>query len=180
MPQAAAHILIPLLILSLIRDFYVSRKGKKKFPLHYVLIGGIAGIIPDLDIVAYWFLNFFGFTLNQIHRTSFHSIYIPIIFLLLGFITYNVRISELGRHKLKLHIIFYLLAFGSLVHLILDATLAGYIIPFYPLSNFAVGLNLFGLLPISLQSLAAPSLDAGLLIIYLIYLEWKHKISDFI
>ena len=47
MPQAAAHILITIILIALIRDFYIRKK--KKFPLHYVLIAGLGGILPDLD-----------------------------------------------------------------------------------------------------------------------------------
>ncbi len=180
MPQAAAHILIPLILASIIRDFHIRRKSRKSFPLHYVLIAGIAGIIPDLDIAAFWILNFFGFTLQQIHRTFMHTIFIPLIFFIMFLVFHNTNIKTLGRHKLKLSIIFLMLAFGSIMHLLLDATLSGQVMPFYPLSNLAIGLNLFGYLPYALEEIAAPSLDGGLLILYLIYLEVRHKISDFI
>lgn len=180
MPQAAAHILVPLIIMSLIRDFYIRRKGKKSFPLHYVLIAGISGIIPDLDVFAYWGLYFSGFTIEQVHRTFLHSIFIPLIFLVLAVITTHRNIPQLGRHKLKLSLIFLMIAFGTTIHLLLDALLAGYIMPLFPLSTIAIGLNLFGYLPLSLEAIAAPCLDAGLIVFYLIYLEVKHKISDFI
>lgn len=180
MPQAAAHILVPLIIMSLIRDFWIKKKGKKSFPLHYVLIAGIAGIIPDLDVLAYWGLYFAGFTIEQVHRTFLHSIFIPLIFLILALLTNHRNIPQLGRHKLKLSLVFLMIALGTTIHLILDALLAGYIMPFYPLSTIAIGLNLFSYLPSSLEAIAAPCLDAGLIIIYLIYLEVKHKISDFI
>jgi membrane-bound metal-dependent hydrolase YbcI (DUF457 family) len=180
MPQAAAHILVPLILMSLIRDYWIRRKGKKSFPLHYVLIAGIAGIIPDLDVLAYWVLYFFDFTIQQVHRTFMHSMFLVIIFLILAIVTSHRNIPQLGRHKLKLSVIFWMIAFGTAVHLILDALLAGYIMPFYPFSEFAVGLNLFGYLPLSLEAIAAPCLDAGLIVFYLIYLEIKHKISDFI
>jgi len=180
MPQAAAHILVPLILMSLIRDFWIRRKGKKSFPLHYVLIAGIAGIIPDLDVLAYWGLYFSGFTIEQVHRTFIHSIFIVLIFLVLALLTSHEKIPQLGRHKLRISIIFLMMAFGTLIHLILDALLAGYIMPLYPFSQFAIGVNLFGYLPLSLEAIAAPCLDAGLMVFYLIYLEMKHKISDFI
>lgn len=179
MPHAAAHILIPLLIVSFFRDFYAKKKNKK-FPLHYALLAGIGGIIPDLDIAAFWILNFFGFTIQQVHRTFAHTIFVPLIFLILAIIFAKLNISELGRHKLKVNMIFLMLAFGSFIHLALDALLQGYVRPFYPFSLFSVGLDLFGFLPLELEKIAAPSLDAGLLILWLVYLELKHKISDFI
>ena len=73
-----------------------------------------------------------------------------------------------------------MIALGSFSHLILDAIFSGQIMPFYPFSYYSIGLNLFDYLPNALRIIAAPSLDAGLLIIWLIYIEWKHKISDFI
>ncbi len=180
MPQAAAHILFPLIIMSLIRDYYIDKKNRKSFPLHYVLIAGIAGIIPDLDILAYWILYFFGFSINEIHRTFMHSIFVPIIFLILALATIRVKEFSFRRSKLRWSIIFVMLAFGSFLHLVLDSLLHGSIIPFYPLNSWVFGIDLFGLLPPGLEGLAAPCLDAGLIIIYLIYLELKHRISDFI
>ena len=75
MPQAITHILIPLILVGLFRDYFV--KNKKIFPLHYVLIAGIAGLIPDLDVAAYYLLSFFGYTLNEVHRTFSHNIFVP-------------------------------------------------------------------------------------------------------
>jgi hypothetical protein len=180
MPQAAAHILIPLVLVSIFRDFYVKKNDRNNFPLHYVLIAGIAGIIPDLDIVAFWVLHFFGYSINEVHRTIAHTLFIPLIFVSLGIITSKVKLNELGKHKLKLNIIFYCLAFGSFMHLVLDGIFQGYIMPLFPFIKEPIGLNLFGFFPSELYAIAAPSLDAGLLILYIIYLEWRHKISDFI
>ncbi len=180
MPQAVAHILIPLILLSLFRDYYIKRKGRKRFPLNYVFIAGISGIIPDLDVAAFWILNFFGYTYNEIHRTFMHSVFIPLIFVVLALLFVGKNMPWFGRHKLKLNIIFWMIALGSFSHLILDAIFSGQIMPFYPFSYYSIGLNLFDYLPNALRIIAAPSLDAGLLIIWLIYIEWKHKISDFI
>ena len=180
MPQAVTHVLIAIVIISIIRDFYVSKKGRKSFPLHYVLIAGVAALLPDIDIAAFWILNFLGFTLNEVHRTFTHTLFVPLIFFILFLAFTKIKIKELGRHKLKLSTIFLMIAFGSLIHLILDATLAGYIRPFYPFSLVPIGLNLIGYLPSTLRDLALPSLDAAILIIWLIYIELRHKISDFI
>ena len=187
MPQAVTHILFPLILTSIFRDLFVSRnksENKKKFSSHYVLVAGIGGLLPDLDVAAFWILHFFGFTFEAIHRTFAHSVFIPFIFLLLYIFLRNsdtnARICNIGRHKLKLHLIFIAFAFGSFTHLLLDGTLSGVIAPFYPLSTQLIGLNLFGYFPDVLELLAAPTLDAALLIIWIIYLELKHKISDFI
>ncbi len=53
MPQAVTHVLIALIIGSFVRDFYIKKKDKKKFPLHYILILGVAGLLPDIDVAVY-------------------------------------------------------------------------------------------------------------------------------
>jgi membrane-bound metal-dependent hydrolase YbcI (DUF457 family) len=180
MPQAVTHVIISLVLMSIIRDFYIRKKGRKSFPLHYVLIAGIAGLLPDLDIVVFWGLSFFGFSLNEVHRTFTHTLFVPLLFLLLAFVTSRIKIRELGRHKLKLSTIFLMIAFGSFTHLLLDATLAGQVSLFYPLISARIGLNLISYLPSALQNLAMPSLDALILVLWLVYMEMRHRISDFI
>lgn len=181
MVQAVTHVLIPLIILSLFRDF-LKKENKKKFPLHYVLIGGLAGLLPDLDVAAYYVLGFFGFTINQVHRTFSHNLFIVLFFIILGVIFYfsKLRIKEFGKHGLKIHKVMFVISFGIFVHLVLDALIAGVIIPFYPFQDFFIGFYLIRLLPLAWQDSFIPSLDAALLVLWIIYLEVKHKISDFI
>jgi len=178
MPQAVTHVLVPLVLIGLFRDYFI--KDKKSFPLHYVLIAGIAGLIPDLDIVAYYLLSFFGYTLNEVHRTFSHNVFIPLIFLILGFAFLGIKNKELGKHHLKVSTIFFLAGFGSLVHILLDAIFAGYIMPFYPFFIFKIGLNIVQYAPEAWRDSIIPSFEAGLLVIWLVYMEIKHKISDFI
>ncbi len=180
MPQAATHLIIALIIGSLIRDFYIKKKDKKKFPLHYVLILGIAALLPDLDVAVYWILYWFGFTLQEVHRPFTHNLFFPLIFLLASFITLKWKNKSLGRHHLKIHTIFLMIALGIFVHLILDTLLSGAITPFYPFSAFSIGINIKDMLPYPLNDIFFPCLDAALLVLWIIYIEWKHKISDFI
>jgi membrane-bound metal-dependent hydrolase YbcI (DUF457 family) len=178
MPQAVTHFLIPVILLELYREFLV--KKKKSFPVHYVFIGGLAGLIPDLDIAVYYFLSFFGFTIQEVHRTFSHNLFVPLIFVLLGLFFWKFKNKELGEHHLKLKNIFFVIAFGIFIHLLLDATIAGMIMPFYPFSTATIGLNLIALLPLPWQNTILPTLDAILLILWMIYLEVKHKISNLI
>ncbi len=179
MPQAVAHILFPLIIMSLIRDYYIDKKGRKSFPLRYVLIAGIAGIIPDLDVAAFWVLSFAGVAFNEVHRTFLHTLFIPIIFLFLSLFLSMDKFSS-SNNKFKWNMVFAMLAFGSATHILLDGIFTGQLMVFYPLSYMTSGLDLFGYLPGKLAKLAAPCLDALLFVIYMVYLEVKHKISDFI
>lgn len=184
MPQAVAHILIPMLFVAVLRDLYLNRKNKKVFPLHYVFIAGLAGIIPDLDIAAFWVLHFFGFSFEQIHKTYAHSLLVPMAFFLLFLILIPVnkkaKICNMGKHNLKLSLIFLMLFTGSLLHLVLDGLFGEPFTILYPFSTVMIGLNIDGYLPFELQSLFPATLDAALLIIWLFYLQLKHKISDVI
>ncbi|MEK6792508.1 MAG: metal-dependent hydrolase [Nanoarchaeota archaeon] len=180
MPQAVTHVLIPIILLSIFRHIYQKRTNKK-FPLQYVLIGGIAGVIPDLDIPLFWIMNQFNYTYEQIHRTFMHTIFVPIIFLVLALISKYTIKRKIGRNKLSITIILLLCALGSVIHLTLDATLAGYITPFYPLSNIQIGTGFpFTILPDAMAIFFLATLDGVLFILWILYLEIKHKISDFI
>ena len=117
MPHAVTHVLIAIIIGSLIRDYIV--KDKKKFPLHYVLILGIAGLVPDIDVAVYYVLSFFGFTMSQIHRTFSHNLFIPLLFVLLAGLFFSFKSEILGHKHLKLRNIFLITAFGIFIHLIL-------------------------------------------------------------
>jgi len=140
----------------------------------------VAGLLPDIDVAVYYVLYFFGFTMSQIHRTFSHNLFAPLIFVGLAIISYRFKSEKLGEHHLKLKNIFLVIAFGIFIHLILDGVVAGVIMPFYPFSSFSWGLNLINLAPIAWRNSILPSLDAALLILWLIHLEIRHKISSFI
>ncbi len=188
MPQAVAHILIPVLIVSLIRDFYLKKRDRKTFPLHYVWIAGIGGILPDIDILISIFLNVFGVSNWNIHKTILHSLFFPAIFLILFFILRNVdikaKICNITRHKLKLSTISLMLAIGITIHILLDALFGSGAFFFYPIGGLDLsmdfGIDLIRNLPTDLIEWAMPILDGVLFIVWVTYLELKHKISNFI
>jgi len=178
MPQVVTHILVPIILLSLFRDYFI--KNKQKFPLHYVLIGGIAGILPDIDIGIYYVLGFFGYSINEIHRIFSHNLFLVAGLIILGFLFLEIKNKELGKHHLKLSTILFVIAFGVLIHILLDFLIAGDVALFYPFSSGTFGLNLVWVLPVIWQETIIPVIDAILLTGWLIYMEVKHKISDFI
>jgi len=55
MPQAVVHVLFVIIVLDLFRDHFL--KDKRELPLHYIFIGGIAGLLPDIDVLLFWILN---------------------------------------------------------------------------------------------------------------------------
>jgi membrane-bound metal-dependent hydrolase YbcI (DUF457 family) len=178
MPHAVTHVLVVIILLELFRDYFV--KNKKAFPVHYVLIGGIAGLLPDLDIAVFYVLSFFGFTIGEVHRTFSHNIFVPLLFVALAVPFWKFKSKELGERHMKLRNIFLIIAFGIFIHLVLDALVGGYVMPFYPFSGFSFGLNIIKYAPQSWQSSILPSIDAALLILWLIHIEIKHKISSFL
>lgn len=183
MPQAVTHILIPLFLVSFWRDYVLSKNKKAHFPLHYVLIAGLAGGLPDIDILISIILKFAGSSEWWIHKTFTHSLLFPLCFLVLAFAFRNLhakaRLCNLGRHKMKLSIIFLMIAVGTCSHIFLDFLAGEQAYFFYPFSLHDFGLNLFSFIPLEWPTTAA-LIDGILLVLWLAYLEFKHKISDFI
>jgi membrane-bound metal-dependent hydrolase YbcI (DUF457 family) len=179
MPFATTHILIAIILIELFREYFI--KNNKKFPRYYILIAAIGGILPDLDLAAYYILSFFDFTFAQIHRTFSHTIFIPLILFFIGIfiLFFGIKSSALCKKHINLHISFFILSGGMLLHLILDAMLSGSIIPFYPFSDYFIGLNLINLFPENWRNLIAPTIDGILLIFWLFWMEFKLKIDDY-
>mgnify|MGYP001563750245 CR=1 FL=1 len=179
MPFAVTHILTAVILIELFRNYFV--KDNKKFPRYYILIAAIGAIIPDLDIAAYYILSFFSFTFDQIHRTFLHTLFIPLILFLVGLASLKIEIwrAKLGKYHMKLSNILFIFAFGSFLHLILDAIIVGQIVLLYPFSDFSIGLNLINYLPSEIQGTALLSLDAALLLFWLFWMEFKLKISSY-
>ena len=178
MPQAVTHFLVPAIIVNLFRDFFV--RDKRNFPLHLVLIGGLAGILPDLDFVAYYILGFFGYSLSDVHRTLSHTIWLPIILIILGIILHSSKNNFLGKHHLKIKNVLFIISFGILTHIFLDGLVEGFVKPFYPFVKSGIGFNFVNMIPEHIQATFAASLDAAMLILWIVYIELKHKISSFI
>ncbi len=167
MPQAVVHVLFTIILIDLFRDYVI--KDKKKIPLHYVFIGGIAGLLPDIDIPLSWLINdIFGASIPVVHRTFTHTLFFPLI--LLGAALIFLKFDK------KKSILMGVITFGVFFHLVLDMIFAGYVMPFYPLSYNLVGLDLVG--KIGLPSLIQ-GLEAIVLLGWLWHEEKKHKISDF-
>lgn len=184
MPQAVTHILVPLLIMSLIRDYVLSKNAKAHFPLHYVFIAGLAGALPDIDIALSYLLHLAGDSNWWIHKTFTHSLFFPLIFLI-GFLIFHhaqekIHLCTIRKHKLQLGLVCLMIAIGTLTHILLDGLFGNWAYFFYPLSMYDYGIDLVSRLPDSLHDSFIPLMDGVFLVIWMIYLEAKHKISDFI
>lgn len=168
MPQAVVHVLLTIIVLDLFRDHFL--KDKHKLPLHYIFIGGIAGLLPDIDVPIFWLLNnLLGINAPWFHRVITHTFLFIAMFLIISLIYY-----DLNRKISKL---FGIIAFGVAFHIFLDWLLVGYIMPFYPFSYATYGLNLVGRLNLPM---AVEGVEAIVLLWWLWHEEKTHKISDFI
>lgn len=168
MPQAVVHVLFTIIALDLLRDHFL--KNKKKLPLHYIFIGGVAGLLPDIDVPLFWILNnFLGFSVPWFHRVFTHTFLFIIMFLAISllYFDFNKRLSKL----------FLVVAFGVGFHIFLDWLVIGTIAPFYPFSDASYGLNLIKMvnLPAAMEGL-----EAIVLLAWLWHEEKLHRISDFI
>ncbi|MDA1196783.1 MAG: metal-dependent hydrolase [Nanoarchaeota archaeon] len=169
MPQAVAHVLFAIILLDLIRDY--ALKDRKKLPLHFIFIGGVAGLLPDADIPVYWLLkNVLGLQVEWFHRTLTHSILLPVTTLIITLV-----LLQLTKKK-NFQLFFAVITFGFATHILLDGILTDYIPLFYPFSQAQYGLNL-------LRNLGWPSLvegiDAIILLVWLWDLDRRHQLRDY-
>lgn len=167
MVNAVAHILTPIITLDVYRNYI----AKKKFALSYILIAGIGGILPDLDMIAYWVLHAIsGTILIDVHRTITHSLLIPAILIAVALASY--------KFSKKLFWMILALTFGYLTHIFLDYTVMGTIMPFYPLSTARYGLNIVPYTELGRTIITG--IDAIMLTLWLVYEFSKKNIKDFI
>ena len=164
MPFAVTHVLIPIIFVDLIRD-HLFKKKKRLLPNKYVLLAGIAGLLPDIDVP----ISYFAFGNLEFHRTLTHTIWFPIAFFSLFVLFYFLEKKDLYKTFLMLFI-------GFSFHIILDFYIFGTVSLFFPLNEEIYGLNIF---PISQMYLVYSAVDAILLLLWLIHEEFEHKISSF-
>lgn len=179
MPYATTHILVAIILIEIFREYVI--KNNKKFPRYYILIAAIGAIIPDLDVAGYYVLSFFGFTLEQIHRTFFHTIFIPLILFFMGifFWKFEIKHKEFAKRHITLPTTFFILSAMSLLHLILDFTLAGSVMLFYPFLEYSIGFNLIEIFPEAWKEIILPTLDAILLLFWIFWMGFKLKIDKY-
>ena len=165
MPFAVTHVLASILLIDLFRKIVLK---KKDFPLYLVLIGGVAGLLPDIDFIVFWILELFtSLDTSTVHSTYTHSLVIPLVLLLIA--------VALWKYKKAAHV-FLVTSAGYTIHLLLDALFAKKPL-FFPFSSTGLGLTL---VPSSMLTTVYMSIDAVLLVTWLIY-EWKTKnIKDYI
>lgn len=167
MPLAVTHVLLTILAIDIFRDYII--KNKKLIPLNYLFIGGIAGLLPDIDIPLFWLLNLFKFNIQWFHGTFTHIFLIPLLVLIMSVIIYRIN-KNAG-------ILLGIITFGYFFHVLLDFLFYGTnISPFWPFFN----ISFKGITPYFNIPRFEMGLDAFILLGWLWHEEKKHKISDFI
>ncbi|MBU0471975.1 MAG: metal-dependent hydrolase [Nanoarchaeota archaeon] len=169
MPFAVTHVLTAIIVIEFLREYLL--KDKKNFPHYFIIIGGIASLLPDIDIILYYILYaFFKIPQEAIHRMLTHSLIWPAFFLIGAYYAY------IKKNKKQLNLLI-VITIGITLHIILDM-ITGYVVPLAPFSQQMFGLNL---LPDSqIGRSITLGIDAIILIAWLIHEEVKHQISKFV
>ncbi len=165
MALAVTHVLIALIVVDLFRHYVF---GSKKFPRYLVVVGGIAGLLPDIDIPLGWVASFLTGTEIGLHRLFTHSIFFVALFLLMGIIRQYQDDQKWAK-------IFYVIAAGWFIHLLLDCAYGGEVIRsfFWPYLGAATFCPRWDLYP------WAESIDAILLVLWLVHEEVHQKVKDY-
>jgi len=170
MPFTTTHVLVAIILIELFREYVF--KNNNNFPRYYILIAAIAGVFPDIEYI---------FRLSYADRLFMHSIFVPLIFFLIGIFVLKsgFKSNWLRKRHLNLSFILFIFSVGSLLHIILDSIFVGQIFLFYPFSDFSIGIELVSKFPQNLQELVLPIVDAFLLFFWIFWMEFKLKIDDY-
>lgn len=163
MALAVTHIIVTILVLDLIRHYVF---GVHRFPRHLVIIGGIAGLLPDIDIPLSWVSSFITGTTISLHGTFTHS------FFFVGVALLTAIVLHYQEKNSQAHI-FYVIAAGILMHLVLDCLYGGYKTFFWPWSVATNFCPQWGIEPF------AASIDAIILVLWLVHEEVHKKVKDY-
>ena len=169
MPAAVTHILTGLFLGELIRRTFFP-----KYSQAYVLVAGIAGLFPDIDVALFFVLKLIlGNTVlfEAVHRGFTHTIWLPLIFLAASLVALSLK-------KEKHFVLFYMITIGTFSHILLDFIFSERLLLFYPLSMAWNGLGL--LQNDQFGRTVMLSLDAAILTLWLIYIYWRGYLKKFI
>lgn len=174
MPQAVVHFVIPIVLGVLIWKIYTKNK-----PLSLIcaLALGMGGILPDIDYAVFWPLYSLGIVsdLAAVHRTYTHSLFFPFLLFIAGLVLVKTRITLKGSN---IGLLTMLLSAGSLVHMVLDALISGYVMPFYPLSLMEMGTGLLDSIGEELRHDVIATLDGIVFVCTLAYLVLTKKLTS--
>jgi membrane-bound metal-dependent hydrolase YbcI (DUF457 family) len=164
MAYAVTHVLVPIVLLDLLRHYYFNAK---QFPRYLIVIGGIAGLVPDIDIPLSWLYSLMTNTSIDLHGLYTHSLFSPILFVFVA-----IYFDYIGKAKWRN--IFYVIAFGWFIHILVDWSYGGYKALFWPFFYTSPGL----FPPWQIWEYGA-SIDAILLTLWIVHEEIHNHIRDY-
>ena len=156
---AVTHVILTIVLVDIFRHYLSKHKKKYLFPRWYLIVAGIGGLLPDIDIVVNWFYS------NVIHG-DFHLFWVGLVFFALAALFWKKK-----KHHVDWGLFFLLLSIGWMFHLFLDCLGGGYKF-FLPFSDALFCKEW-------IPSLYFPHLDAVILLLWLIHEEWAKKIKDY-
>ncbi len=164
MAYAVTHILVVIVFLDLLRHYVF---GKNKFPRYLVVLGGIAGLAPDLDIPLGWILSLITGKEVLIHGTFTHSLILVLVLFAVGIFLHSQKNYLWSR-------IFNVVGVGVLFHIGLDCLYGGGLEKFFfwPFMLKLNVCNLWNLYPYGNE------IDAILLVLWLVHEEIHQKVKD--
>ena len=165
MALAVTHVILTIVLLDIFRHYVF---GKRNFPRYLLVIGGIAGLLPDLDVIFTWFYHLFTNSSLNLHGTFTHSLLFPLAFVVIALVLQY-------KKNLKYARIFYVIAVGWTLHAFLDCLFLD-----YRLKNFFWPLNLKNFCPNWGINQYSIHIDAIILVLWLVHEEIHNKIKDYI
>ncbi|HIJ11436.1 TPA: metal-dependent hydrolase [Candidatus Woesearchaeota archaeon] len=164
MALAVTHIIGTILILDLFRHYVF---GKKAFPRYLLVVGGVAGILPDIDIIIGKLVSWMSGTTVNLHGVFSHSLFIPVLFVGIGFfLQYNENMDTAKWY--------YVIAAGWFLHIILDCGFNAYSTFLWPLH-----IDTMRFCPSKLAGIYRSGIDAILLVVWLVHEEVHNKIKEY-
>ncbi len=173
MALAVTHILITIFVLDLFRHYYF---GKKKFPRYLLVVGGIAGLAPDIDIPLIWVWNLISGHNGSLHGIFSHSLLFVFLFLVVGFyLGSSASFLKTPKLRSKWSAISYVIAFGWTMHISLDCLYGGYKAFIWPIQ-----FDTLAFCPqISFLQKHRISIDSILLVGWLVHEEMHGLVKDY-
>ncbi|MBI2665990.1 metal-dependent hydrolase [Candidatus Woesearchaeota archaeon] len=164
MAYAVMHILAVIIFLDLLRH-YVFKKNK--FPRYLVVLGGIAGLAPDIDIPLGGLLHLITGKEILSHGTLTHSFLLALAFFAVGIFLHSKKNYVWSR-------ISNVIGVGIFFHILLDCFYGSGMEKFFlwPFTKILSACNLWDLYPYGNH------IDAVLLVLWLVHEEVHQKVKD--
>ena len=166
MPLAVVHFLVA----AWATQYFIDRVAKEKatYPKYYVLLGGIVGLLPDIDLpISAILTRFISYDYGALHNGLTHVVWIPLFFFGIGLL-----LSSVNKESKKYA---FLVAAGCTIHITLDFFIGGSKMIFYPVSTFIF----LGIGPLSGINHFPEMLDAIVFLGWIVYLYRHDHLSRY-